>query len=72
VGYLIVTTLLVLLTLPFSEVPEGLTAPLIEGTQSSGEVDSRERTFSSGQACPHGLKEKTNREKTKVATMVLE
>jgi len=30
---------------------------------------SREGTFSSGQLCPHGLKEQTNREKTKVATM---
>jgi hypothetical protein len=33
---------------------------------------SREGTFSSGQLSPHGLKEQTNREKTKVATMGLE
>jgi hypothetical protein len=31
-----------------------------------------EGTFSSGQACPHGLKEQTNREKTKVAILGLE
>jgi hypothetical protein len=38
----------------------------------SAKAVGHEGTSSSGQACPHGLKEKTNREKTKVATMGIE
>jgi hypothetical protein len=52
---------------------EAATAPMpIAGEETFGESRRREGTSSSGQACPDGRKEKTNREKTKVATMGVE
>jgi hypothetical protein len=44
----------------------------IAGEETFGESRRREGTSSSGQACPDGRKEKTNREKTKVATVGIE
>jgi hypothetical protein len=42
------------------------------GEETFGESRRREGTSCSGQACPDGRKEKTNREKTKVATVGIE
>jgi hypothetical protein len=44
----------------------------IAGEEPFGESRRREGTSSSGQACPDGRKEKTNREKTKLAAMGIE
>jgi hypothetical protein len=52
---------------------EAGTAPMpIAGEETFGESRRREGTSPSGQACPDGRKEKTNREKTKVATVGVE
>ena len=52
---------------------EAATAPMpIAGEETFGESRRREGTSSSGQACPRGQKETTNREKTKVAIMGIE
>src|ERR1700730_6697998 len=49
------------------------TAPMpIAGEETFGESRRREGTSSSGQACPHGRKEKTNREETKLAIVGIE
>jgi hypothetical protein len=42
------------------------------GPSDFGENGRREGTFPFGQACPNRRKEKTNREKTKVATVGIE